>query len=217
MKVRKILLKLLIIASVIYACIRLWHWKIGFTYFTQLSNIYTAVAVLLQLLSDRRATRLVKYTATVSILITGVVFGVVLAPMVPGGMLAAYRQDHYASLCLHFITPILTIADFLWNDTTGTWHKSDVWYGILPPTLYFVLILVLGAIGVEWRGMAAPYFFLNYHAPAGWFGYLPETADFSSSGIGVAYAVLAMIGAFLLSGWALLWLARRITKRKTNA
>lgn len=216
MKIRKNLLKLLIIASVIYACVRLWHWKIGFTYFTQLSNIYTATAVLLQLLFDRRATRLVKYTATVSILITGIVFGVVLAPMVPGGMLAAYRQDHYASLCLHFITPILTVFDFLWNDTTGTWHKSDVWYGILPPTLYFVLILVLGAFGMTWHGMAAPYFFLNYRAPAGWFGYLPQTAGLDSSGIGVAYAVLGMIGAFLLAAWVLLWLARRIARRKTD-
>ena len=110
-------LKSCILLSVAYAMFRMAHWALGFTYFTQLSNLYVAAAVICQLAKPGRGSLLLKYTAAVSIVITFLVYLLVLAPMVPGGLIAAYRQDHWASLCLHVLTPAFAVADFLLVDS----------------------------------------------------------------------------------------------------
>ena len=60
--------------------------------------------------------------------------------------------------------------------------------------------------------MAAPYLFLNYAAPAGWFGWMPETAGYTTLGIGVFYAVLAMLLLFLAAGAIMLCIAGSLKK-----
>ena len=113
MRVIRSVPKLLVVAVVAYAIARMWHWKIGFTYFTQLSNLFCAGAMLLQLWAESRpgqaprVARDVKFAATTSIVATGVIYLTVLAPLEPQGMLAAYAQDGWASLCLHGIVPAL--------------------------------------------------------------------------------------------------------------
>ena len=135
-----------------------------------------------------------------------------LAPMMPGGIFAVYRQDHYASLCLHVLTPAFTIADFFLNDTEFRWEKKYLLYAVFPPVCYLMFILVLGELGVRWgRGdMTAPYLFLNYGAPAGWFGFMPETANYTTLGIGVFYCIIVLLLLVLLIGWLFLCL---VTKR----
>lgn len=200
------MLKILILLSALYALITMLHWPVGFTFFTQLSSIYAAVVVVLQILYRRRkALILLKYTAAVSIAVTFFVFLLILAPMDPRGLVAAYAQDNCASLCMHFVTPVLTVLDFLKNDAKSvTLEKRHIALAVLPPLAYFLFILALGQFGFRWAGnMTAPYLFLNYAAPAGWFGFMPETADFSTMGIGVFYAVIVMMGIFLLFGRAL--------------
>ena len=210
---RRNILKILILLSIGYAVIRMLHWPIGFTFFTQLSNLYVAVVVLLQLVSGKRL-RVLKYSAAVSIFVTFLIYLLVLAPMMPGGFLAAYRQDHYASLCLHIITPVLTIADFFLNDVGGCWERKHILSALLPPCAYLIFILVLGKLGVRWGAgnMTAPYLFLNYAAPAGWFGFMPETANYTTLGIGVFYCVLAMFLLFVLAAWLFLAAAKAIGK-----
>ena len=39
-KTERWILKAAILAALIYAMIRMWHWKIGLTYFTELSNLF---------------------------------------------------------------------------------------------------------------------------------------------------------------------------------
>ena len=212
---RRSILKILVLLSTGYAIIRMLHWPIGFTFFTQLSNLYAAAVVLLQLLSSREH-RVLKYTAAVSIFITFLVFLVVLAPLVPGGIAAAYRQDHYASLCLHLITPTLTVADFFLNDADRIWEKKHIFAALVPPCIYLIFILVLGRLGVRWGAgnMTAPYLFLNYAAPAGWFGFMPQTASYTTLGIGVFYCILAMLLLFILTAWIFLALAKAITLKR---
>ena len=79
---------------------------------------------------------------------------------------------------------------------------------------YFTLILGLHRCGVDWMGMAAPYPFLNYTAPAGWFGWLPDTAGPATMGVGVAYALILMLGVFLLVGQGLLAAAKKIKQAR---
>lgn len=212
---KRTILKYLILLSTGYAFLRLLHWPIGFTFFTQLSNLYVALTVLFQLiLPDNKLLRPVKYTAVVSIFITFLIYLLILAPMMPGGLSAAYRQDHYASLCLHILTPALSIADFFLNDTDYPWKKRHILYAAVPPVVYFVFILILGKMGVRWGtgNMAAPYLFLNYSAPAGWFGWMPENAGYTTMGIGVFYAVLAMLLLFLAVGAVILRITRSLSK-----
>ena len=204
-------LKILILLTTLYAMLMMLHWPIGFTFFTQLSNLYAALIVILQLLFRRPGKRLVlwKYTAAVSITMTFLVYLFALAPAVPGGLLAAYAQDHCASLCMHLITPVLTVWDFLKNDAPASdWDNRFLPLSALPPFAYFAFILILGQCGFRWWDMSAPYPFLNYTAPAGWFGFLPETAGYTTLGIGVFYVVIAMTALFLLSGWLLLAAAK---------
>ena len=113
----------MILLMVIYAYIGMWHWPIGFTFFTQLSNLYAAVAVLLQLIAGPGRLKGFKYSAVVSILVTFVVYLLVLAPIYPGGILAAYRQDHDASLCMHVLVPMMMLADFCLNDRPVQLHR----------------------------------------------------------------------------------------------
>ena len=89
---------------------------------------------------------------------------------------------------------------------------------MLPPLLYFVFILLLGAAGVR-RGkgnMTAPYPFLNYSAPAGWFGYMPETAGRTTLGIGVFYAIAGLSVVLLLMSLLLYKLAFFLYKRAND-
>ena len=212
---RRNILKILILLSTGYAVAIMMHWPIAFTFFTLLSNIYVAAVVLMQLLSGGRKYRVLKYSAAVSICITFLVYLFVRAPMMPGGILAGYRQDHYSSLCLHLITPALTIADFFLNDADGVWEKKHVFAALIPPALYLVFILVLGKLGVRWGAgrMIAPYLFLNYEAPAGWFGFIPQTANYTTLGIGVFYCILALLLLFTLIAWLFLSIARAAGKR----
>ena len=207
--------KVVVLASTAYAMYRMAHWTIGFTFFTQLSNLFAAAVALLQLIPrlDRRL-RLTKYAATVSIAITFLVYLLFLAPLVPGGIVAAYAQDHWASLCLHVVTPLSCVADFFISDASlRRWRGRDALWALLPPVLWLIGIRILGQCGLRWHGMAAPYPFLNYAAPAGWFGWMPETASASSPGFGVAYAVALLLVLFIAVGRALLAAARRIQKR----
>lgn len=214
MNFKCIAFKISVLISTAYAVIMLLHWPIGFTFFTQLSNIYAAAVVLLQLIS-RKKHPLLKYSATVSIFITFAVYLLFLAPMMPGGIFAAYRQDHYASLCLHVLTPAFTIADFFLNDTEFRWEKKHLLYAVFPPVCYLIFILVLGKLGVRWgRGdMTAPYLFLNYGAPAGWFGFMPETANYTTLGIGIFYCIIVLLLLVLLIGWLFLCLATKRPKQ----
>ena len=206
--------KLLLLLFLAYAMVRMWHWKIGFTFFTQLSNLYVGVLCLFELLTGRSIPRL-KFTGAVSIAITFFVFLTVLGPVMPGGLPSAYAQDHYASLCLHLIIPAFALYDFMVNDYGKVhWGKKDLASSLLPPILYLVFILILGKAGVRWAmgNMVAPYLFLNYEAPAGWFGFRPDTFGFSTLGIGVAYCILAFLLLFLLMGVFLLLLGKKMAK-----
>ena len=204
--------KLLILASTAYAVVNLLHWPIGFTFFTQLSNLFLAAAVLLQLLFPKaRFLPGLKFSAVLSIFITFLVYLTLLGPVVPGGLTAAYAQDHGASFCLHLLNPALAMFDFFRNDAAFPYEKRHAALALLPPFLYFLFILALGRLGLRWgpTGMLAPYPFLDYGSPAGWFGLVVGGSRFFPIQIGVFYAVLALLLLFFAAAHALLFLARR--------
>ncbi len=226
---RKIL-KWLIVGTVAYAVICMLHWPIGFTMFTQLSNLFVAVVAVLQLAAEGatdgqrascesqagkdsqgtaakdgrglsegylRTLHYLKFSAVVSITVTMVVYAAVIAPLSSRGIVGAYLQDHGASLCMHLLVPLLTLADFYLHDVRQPYERICLLWSLLPPFLWLLMIGFLGACGLRWHGgMAAPYPFLNYLAPAGWLGWAPETLDRTTLGVGVVYMILAMMVLF---------------------
>lgn len=207
--------KLLLLASTAYAVLNLLHWPLGFTFFTQLSNLYLAAVVLLQLFRPRdTALSVMKFGAVVSIFITFFVYLTVLGPVMPGGLAAAYAQDHAASFCFHLLTPFLAFWDFFLNDALYPYRRRHALLALIPPFLYFLLILALGQLGLRWgkdSSMMAPYPFLDYASPAGWFAFQPGSW---LTGIGVFYAVLALLLLFYATARALLFLAGRRRKHR---
>ena len=202
--------KLLILASTAYAIVNLLHWPIGFSFFTQLSNLFLAAVVLLQLLLPRaRLLSGLKFSAVVSIFVTFLVFLTVLGPVIPGGLPAAYAQDHGASFCLHLLNPALAFFDFFRNDALFPYARRHAALALVPPSAYFLLILALGRLGLRWRGgMLAPYPFLDYGSPAGWFGFVTDGAGPLPLQIGVFYAMLILLLLFYAVSFVLLFLAR---------
>lgn len=197
-------IKIAIILVVVYATVMMLHWPIGFTYFTQLSNLFAAFAIILQLIDrqDRSWIYLIKYMATVSVFITGMVFLLILAPFDPHGFIGAYLQDHLASVCMHMIVPVLMVWDFLKNDTPFSLKKGYAVYAMIPFLVYFIFVMIIGRLGLRWYGnMTGPYPFLNYGAPTGWFGWDLSRAGYDSLGIGVAYVIVVMSGIVGLIGW----------------
>lgn len=212
--------KILILASTTYAVVQLLHWPIGFTFFTQLSNIFLAAVVLLQLLMPGWiGMKTLKFSAVVSIFITFLVFLTVLGPVMPGGLIAAYAQDNGASFCLHLLTPLLAFADFFLNDAAYPYGKRHALYAVIPPFVYFIFILVLGQLGFRWgRGsMLAPYPFLDYGSSAGWFGILPASAGIWTTRIGTFYSVLALLVLFYAASKILLFFSGLVRKPEFSA
>ena len=56
---------------------------------------------------------LIKFMATISITLTFFVYMLLLAPTNSQGFIGAYLNNGAGSLCVHFITPVLAIIDFL--------------------------------------------------------------------------------------------------------
>lgn len=205
-----ILLKSIAILASIYGMIRSFSGFIFFTYFTNLSNIFVDVVLLYFLIqevvaykqdSPRKISNTayrVKFMATISITLTFLVFLLILAPFASQGFIGAYLNNQCGSLCVHFINPILAITDFLLMDYDFEPARFDFFFGIVPPLCYVGFILIIGQLGCRWHnGMMAPYNFLNYGAPTGWFGFDLSRAGATTLGIGVFYMVILLILIFL--------------------
>ena len=141
-----------------------------------------------KILSNNKKTKinnniyLTKFLATISITLTFLVFLFILAPTIPGGIIYAYLADGAGSLCVHFITPILAIIDFLLFDYEYKAKNIHILYSILPPLCYVLFIVILNKFGMMWGTMSAPYIFLNFGAETGWFGYNPAIMGWESLG-----------------------------------
>lgn len=182
-----------------------------FTYFTNLSNVVADVALGAFLIMDiilvcgngeknykKNWMYVIKFMATISITLTFLVYMFILAPTNENGVLYAYFHNHGASFCVHFLTPVLAVADFFLYDYDYKSTRKHALYAIIPPLAYVGYVVVAGRLGVRWGdGMMAPYNFLNYGAATGWFGFDMSVADSTTLGIGVAYMIIVLVIIFL--------------------
>lgn len=155
-----------------------------------------------------------KYMATLAITITFLLYLCFLAPTSDAGFVGAYLNNHASSLCTHFIAPLCAIADFLLFDHGFKPQTHDVFWALLPPFVYIGYVCVLSLVfGVRWKTvMLAPYNFLNFGAPCGWFGIDVTTANTYTLGIGVFYFVCVFTLIFIAIGVCFLKIVERRAK-----
>ncbi len=130
-------------------------------------------------------------------------------------MHAYFTMDGGASFCLHFLVPVIALVDFIFYDDDFDSKLIYSFFAVVPAIAYVFYVVFMGqVIGYRWGEMMAPYNFLNYGAPVGWFGVDLSTIDMSTVGIGVFYMIVALILFFILLGTILLVINKRLHRTR---
>lgn len=223
-----IIVKSIAIISSIYGIIRVYLGPLTFTYFTTLSNIFVSTMLFIFLVKEvlslikkknivlKNYLYVIKFLSTISITLTFFVFLTLLAPTIEGGFINAYLEKGAGSLCVHFITPLLSILDFLFFDNDYKVKKTHSIYATIPPLLYVFFVVVASTLGLRWGNMYAPYNFLNYHAATGWFGFDLSLFGWETLGIGVFYMIVILSIIFIIIGRIFLYLKIVISSKQNK-
>lgn len=177
--------------------------NVVFMYFTIQSNIAIALISAIGaylLCTNKRISKLwyiIKFVGTVSITLTGVVFGLVLAPT-----LGAQAWNIQNTLT-HLVVPVVAVIDFFVTSSVLNIKKRNVLYVIIPPILYAIYAGVGYVRGWEFaKGINYPYFFLNWGSKAGAFGFTDELPF-----MGSAWWILLLLVFLLIVGYCYLTIA----------
>lgn len=156
-------------------------------YFTVITNLLVA-AIFVRVALGRSAARpLVLGGVTLTIILVGVVYGLLLT-----GLRELSGGDEFANLVLHKVVPVLVPIWWLTFAPKGGLGWRDPWVWALLPLIYF-------AYGL-WRGSldgAYPYPFMDL-AKLGWGRTLAHAAG--------------MAAGFLAAGFGLVWLDGRLAR-----
>ena len=220
-KFKNIIFKLISLCAVIYGFVVMTKEPIKMTYFTMLANLFIGITNAIFIYIEMKAIRnispkfhIMRLLATVFIIITFIVYNVILAPTYERGYLASLAEDTYGSLAFHIISPVFAIIDFFVVNYDYEYKPRDAFYAVLPPLIYEIYIVILSLCGVTWKPgaveMSAPYNFLNFKAPCGWFGFDLGNVSESTLGIGVFYVVLVFIIVFLVLARALIFIKNKL-------
>ena len=181
-----------------------------FMYFTIQSNIAIAVicavggVLLLRGAPGGKAWAVVKLAGTVSITLTGVVFMVMLAPVLGN------RAWNVQNTLTHVVVPAAAIADFFVAVSGTEIRRKNVLFVAIPPLLYVIYAGIGYVRGWEFaRGQNYPYFFLNWGSPVGAFGFSKELPY-----MGCAWWLLILLAFLIAVGWCYAALADRMRRGK---
>lgn len=209
--IQGIIIKTIAVISAVYGLFVGIKNLLDMTYFTNLSNILIALALVVFLVFDiiilaskgeknpkKNYMFIIKFALTLCISITWLIYMCILAPTSEDGFFVSYTHNHYGSLCLHMLTPVLAIIDFVLYDYNYVSTVKHAIYAIIPPLVYVGFIVILALTGIRWgNGMYAPYNFLNFGADTGWFGLDLSRLSSTSLGVGVAYMIIVLVLIFI--------------------
>ena len=180
-----------------------------FMYFTIQSNIAIAIicAAGCYLLTQRKAISdvwyIVKLAGTVSITLTGIVFAVLLVPLLGD------NAWNIQNTLTHAVVPAAAVADFFVAASGSGIKRKSVVYVIIPPLLYAVYAGIGYVRGWEFGGgQHYPYFFLNWGSPAGALGFTKELPY-----MGCVWWILILLAFLIAVGWCYVALADRIGRK----
>ncbi len=163
----------------------------SFSYFTNLSNLFAAVVMLIgaaypiQHRDPNPTQDLVRGSSVAGMVVVGIVFSILLRGHDLGSLMP------WVNTVTHYVMPIAVALDWLYQPPKSSLALSQVQYWLIFPLIYLVYTLVRGAI-VGWY----PYPFLN---PANVGGYG-----------GVLLYSLAIIVLFLVISWVLMTLSNTL-------
>lgn len=227
--ISSIIIKALNIAAIVYGFLFITEGMRTFTKFTTLSNLGVGISaamfmradiVKLQTGKDIRSRKgyIFKFIMTAAISLTFIVYMAILAPTSEYGFIGAYLNNRGGSLAHHIISPVLAVSDFLSFDKDFKLKKIHCLAAAAFPILYVVYIVIIAATGFRWNyGMKAPYNFLNFGSPTGWWGFDTSNADKTTLGIGVGYMIIALVIMFLIIGFVLICLKKAINLCKSRS
>ena len=177
-----------------------------FMFFTIQSNVLMALISVAGIffLFRRKAVnnlwRIIKLVGTVSITLTGVVFAVLLAPILGN---AAWNLQNTLT---HVVVPVAAVADYFVLLAGAGLKKRTVFFVLIPPFLYVVYAAAGYVQGWEFiKGQTYPYFFLNWGGPLGAFGF-SNAFPF----MGCVWWIVVLMLFLLLVGWCYLAVTDRI-------
>ncbi len=180
-----------------------------FMFFTIQSNIAIAVICAIGayfLYKNKEVSKawyVIKFVGTVSITLTGVVFGFVLAPTL--GVHAWNIQNTLT----HLVVPVVAVIDFFVIGSIQKVKKINALYVIIPPILYAIYAGVGYVKGWQFaEGINYPYFFLNWGSKAGAFGFTNELPF-----MGSAWWILALLVFLIAVGFGYLALVDLFNKK----
>lgn len=160
---------------------RLWNMV---KYFTNITNILVGVHMLMVVLG-RRVSANFSASLTLSIIMVGIIYRLLLAPEVPKA-----SPDWYPDFFVHVAVPVLTAVWWgVWGDKSLRLAALPIW--LILPAAYCVYSLV--------RGLATgsyPYFFFNI-------------AEFGA--VQVAINCVGLVAVFGLCG-VMIWGASRLLR-----
>ncbi|HUZ95265.1 MAG TPA: Pr6Pr family membrane protein [Edaphobacter sp.] len=164
-----------------------------FSYFTILTNLFVAIVLIVSasnLIRHRDPTEaddILRGSATVSIAIVGLVFGLLLSHL-DSGMVP------WTNFVLHYLTPVAMVLDWLIQPPKAKLVPRHIWFWVIYPIAYLVYSLLRGAF-TNWY----PYWFIDPgKSPGGW--------------TGVAVHSAAITIAFLAVSFVLLWLGNSLSR-----
>lgn len=189
-------------------------------YFTIQSNILLALICLVLSGFDifhktvPKCIYIIKYIATIAILITGIVFNFILVPQMVASYGDVAQPYNLPSILLHVITPILGFISYLFFDKSPFRKKFDL-YGVIAPFVYFILIIGLSLIpdlylfnNPDGTPSKFPYFFLNY-IKNGWF-----TLTSNVAALGTFYWFIILIILVVIISQIIRFLQKKISQTK---
>ncbi len=180
-----------------------------FMYFTIQSNVAIAVVCAVGAWLMMRNKKIgdawytVKLAGTVSITLTGVVFVVLLVPVLGN------KAWNIPNTLTHVVVPMAAIADyFVAASGSGTKSKNVICV-VVPPMLYAIYAGIGYIRGWEFAtGVNYPYFFLNWGSPAGAFGFSKELPY-----MGCVWWILILLVFLIAVGMCYIRIADRIGNR----
>ena len=214
-----LIMKIIAVVASLYGMLQsLDHWMF-FTYFTNLSNIFIDIMLVIFIIYDLKKAKyipqgmyLIKFMATISITLTFFVYMLLLAPTNSQGFIGAYLNNVDVS-DMPDRDKVLAIIDFLLFSEHYRPDEKHVYYSVVPPLVYVGYVIVLGNVfHIRWyKDMLAPYNFLNYGAPTGWFGFDLSLLGSKTLGIGTFYMIVVLLIIFI--GLGTLFLKLKRTKK----
>ena len=180
-----------------------------FMYFTIQSNIVIAIVCAaggILLMRDKAVSSVwyvVKLAGTVAITLTGVVFAVLLVPILGDN---AWNMQNTLT---HAVVPAAAVADFFVTASGSGIKRKSVIYVVILPLLYVIYAGIGYVSGWDFgRGHNYPYFFLDWGSPAGPFGFTKEFPY-----MGCVWWILVLMVFLIAVGWCYVELADRIGRR----